>query len=165
MSCADSIATQDEIHTVDEMTSINLSRLAIMLLLVSPSAYGDSVTTTDNLSINGTIKGLTDTTINLEARFPSGITSYSIQRSKVVRIDFNFITYNSGAPPKTFGLGPSAGGETASRPQDPQTDTIVLKGNSRRPCRLAAVDADTIHCTDSAYPRNQSLYVLVGQRR
>ena len=130
-------------------------------LLATAFAYGDTVTTTDNLSVYGTIKEVTATTITLEGTFHLGTKSYTIPRDKVTRIDLNSTVFNPGAPPRTLGLGPS-GNQKVAPPQPAQEDVIVLRGNLQHPCNLMAIDANAVHCAGSDYPRSRALYVLLG---
>jgi hypothetical protein len=140
--------------------------LAILPLFLPAAAYCDTVTTTDNLSVYGTIKEVTATTITLEGTFKLGTKSYAVPRAKVTRIDLNSTVFNPGAPPKTLGLGP--GDDKKGPPLQPsqqasQEDTVVLRGNTAKPCKLMAIDASTVHCEGSDYPRSRALYILVGR--
>ena len=145
------------------MIHTSYRRLGILTLLATASAYCDTVNTVDNLSVHGTIKEITATTITLEGNFASGTKSYTFPRSNVTRIVINSIIFNSGAPPKTYGLGPGDNNKKDPQPQTSQTDTIVLKGNSRKPRKLLAINASTVRCDESSYPRSMALYVLLGQ--
>jgi hypothetical protein len=136
--------------------------LAIMPLLAATVAYCDTVTTTDNLSVYGTIKEVTASTITLEGTFRSGTKSYTIPRDKVRRIDLNSTVYNPIAPPKTLGLGPGEG-KKAPQLEPSQQDTVFLRGNTPKPCKLVAIDASAVHCEGSDYSRTIALYVLVGR--
>jgi hypothetical protein len=139
----------------------NALRWLTVPLLATAFAYGDTVTTTDNLSIYGTIKEVTATTITLEGTFRLGTKSYTIPREKVTRIDLNSSVFNPGAPPRTLGLGPNDN-QKAAPPQPAQGDTIVLRGNLQHPCKLLAIDASAVHCAGSDYPRSRALYILLG---
>jgi hypothetical protein len=138
---------------------------AIMPLFATALAYCDTVTTTDNLSVYGTIQEVTATTITLEGTFKLGTKSYTIPRAKVTRIDLNSTVFNPGAPPKTLGLGPGDDekGPPLQAQQPSQGDTIVLRGNTAKPCKLMAIDASTVHCEGSDYPRSRALYILIGR--
>jgi hypothetical protein len=135
--------------------------ITIAPLFFAAMVFGDTVTTTDNLSVYGTIKNITLATITVEGVFQQGTETYVIAREKVARIDLNSTTYNPGAPPKTLGLGPGDGkkGPTAQPLPD---DTIVLRGNASDPCKLLAIDENAVHCEQAVYPRSRALYILVG---
>src|ERR1700744_904440 len=135
---------------------------AMIPLFATASAYCDTVTTTDNLSVYGTVKEVTATTITLEGTFKLGTKSYTLPRGKVRRIDLNSTVFNPGAPPKTLGLGPSD--DKKGLPlQAFQEDTVVLRGNTPKLCKLVAIDATAVHCEGSDYPRSRALYVLLGR--
>ncbi|HEY7337109.1 MAG TPA: hypothetical protein VH639_19605 [Bryobacteraceae bacterium] len=150
-----------------------MRRTVTFLLVVgtAAAAFSDTVTTTDHLSVNGSLKQMANGVIALDAVFSSGTKTLSIQMSAVDNIGFNATTFNPGAPPTVLRIGPSKGaaprGEAAS-------DVIVLRGGQRRDCRLLSIDADTVHCAGNAgakgkekggdYNRRTVLRILVGAR-
>jgi hypothetical protein len=135
--------------------------ITITPLFFAAFAFADTVTTTDNLSVYGTIKNITLATITVEGVFQQETKTYVIAREKVTRIDLNSTTYNPGAPPKTLGLGPGDGKKAPSAQAFPD-DTIVLRGNASEPCKLVAIDESSVHCEQAVYPRSRALYILVG---
>jgi hypothetical protein len=146
-----------------------VGKYALVLgLFTCALAYSDTVTTTDHLSVNGSLTKLSAGTITLEARFASGPKTLTIPMSKVDSIEFNSVGFNPGAPPKAFGLGP--GVESSPRPAAgpaAEKDVVVLRGNNRKTCKLVSIDDTAVHCEGERndYSRKIVLRVSVGAGR
>ncbi|HTP35544.1 MAG TPA: hypothetical protein VMJ75_25375 [Candidatus Acidoferrales bacterium] len=145
-----------------------MGKSALVLLFACASAYSDTVTTTGHLRVNGSLTGLSDGIITLEARFDSGPKTLTIPLNKVDTIEFNSVGFNPGAPPKAFGIGPGVG--PAPRPSSApaaEKDIVVLRGNNRKTCKLVGIDDTAVHCEGEKndYSRKIVLRVLVGAGR
>jgi hypothetical protein len=123
----------------------SLWRAVLLGLLAGATVWPDTVTTTDQLSVNGSLVRLKDGVIALEARFNSGTRTVQVQITAVESIEFNATTFNPGAPPKVLGIGPPRGGATA-HPEAIAKDIIVLRGGERDDCKLLSIDADAVYC-------------------
>ena len=124
-----------------------------------------SVTKTDHLSVNGSLSHMSDGVITLEAGFASGtktpiIKTLRIPISEVESVEFNYTTFNPGAPPKALGITPPP---TTSK-QPAAADQVLLRGGLRKDCRLIGIDRESIHCAgkDADYIRKITLRILVG---
>ena len=126
---------------------------------------GDTVTTTEKVSVNAKVIKLTDNELTVVARFESGDKTFQIAQSDTEIIEFNNTTFNAGAPPKAFGLGPPLKNEKIPRSTPESPDTIVLRGGQHRECKLTGIDDQFVHCfgKDGDYPRKIVLRILVGQ--
>jgi hypothetical protein len=138
--------------------------LLAFFALRSPG-WSDTVTTTDHLSLNGSVKKMSDGIITLEARFNSGTRTIAVKIAAVDTIEFNATTFNPGAPPNVLGIGPPREGNSAA-PETTAKDTIVLRGNERRDCQLVSIDADSVYCKGehTPYSRRVVLRIVVGSK-
>jgi hypothetical protein len=138
-------------------------RSLLLVLCAAAAAQADTVTMTSHLSVNGDLKQMSGGVITLGASFAAGTRTLSIQLSAVDTISFNSTTFNPDAPPKVLGIGPPKGSPPESR-EAAAMDTIVLRGNQRKDCKLLSIDADTVHCSGKGgdYNRRTVLRILVG---
>lgn len=136
-------------------TILKTGLLAPMVLF---TAYPDTVTTTGNLSINGSVTQMSGGTIVLQATFSSGKTTLTIPMSAVQSIGFNATTFNPGPPPKLPITGPPGAVPNWA------DASIVLRGGQRKVCNLLNIDPKTVHCGGKGadYPRGNTLRVLAG---
>jgi hypothetical protein len=137
------------------------------LILVSVPARSDTITIVKNLSYNGTLLGLSNGVVTLEAHFPSGIQTMRFRIDSVRSIEFNSAV-NNGPPPKTVGIGPAQTSSAAATEAVPG-DIIVLRGNDRRICKLVSIDTNSVFCAQqgnrsgtSSWARGLVLRVQVG---
>jgi hypothetical protein len=145
-----------------------MMRAALLTLMAAVAAYPDTVTTTDHLSLNGTLTKMSDRTVTLEAKFSAGPKTLQIPMGMIDSIEFNSIAFNPGAPPKTFGLGPGTGPAPKQTPaQAAEKDVVVLRGNQRKACKLVSVDEAVVRCEGKGneYSRKIVLRVLIGAGR
>jgi hypothetical protein len=119
----------------------------------------------DNLSINGSLVGMSNGVLRIKARFPSEEKEVWIPAKDVLSIEFNSVTFNAGAPPKILGFGPPIG-QNAPQKEPPAEDVIVLRGGMRQSCILVGIDADRVHCgpKDTGYNRNKVLRIVLGSK-
>jgi hypothetical protein len=144
-------------------------RTGLALALVSlgiPSLSADTITTTDHASVNGSVTTMANGEITLIARYDAGDKTLLIKLKDTDIVEFNGGTSNPGSPPREAGFGPSRDSKLEPPPSQPQNDanTIVLRGNQRRPCKLVGIDAQFVHCEgkDGDYNRRIVLRVIVG---
>lgn len=133
-------------------------------LLCCRLARPDTITTKDNLSINGSVVGMSNGVVTIKAQFSSEEKKISIPIKYLESIEFNLLTNNPGAPPKVLGLGPPAGQTPQEEP--PIGDVIVFRGGARQACILVRIDADRVHCdpNDTAYNRKAVLRIVFGSK-
>lgn len=134
-------------------------------LLFGSSVWSDTITTTDHLSVNGSLVNMSDGILTLNSRFNSGTRTLQIQKTAVQSIEFNSTTFNPGAPPKVLGIGPARDGPTAPAKVN-SGDVVVLRGNQRRDCKSLNIDADMVRCgtKNNEFSRKVVLRILVGAR-
>jgi hypothetical protein len=115
---------------------------------VAVSAFPDTVTNKDHLSVNGSLTQMSDGVITLEAEFASDsktpiIRTLHISIREVESIEFNDTTFNPGAPQKSLGITPPP----ANPKQTPgAVDQVVLRGGILKDCKLVGIDQESIHC-------------------
>jgi hypothetical protein len=116
-----------------------------LVLLIPVSAWSDTITTKDHLSVSGSLVGMSNGIITLNARFSSETKMLQIPIASVESIEFNSMTYNPGAPPKVLGVGPPQSHVTEPA-EVIAGDLVVLRGDDRRACKLLSIDADRVYC-------------------
>jgi hypothetical protein len=125
----------------------------------------DTITTKDHASVNGSLIKMANGEMTIVARYSSGEKPLRIKIEATEIIEFNGTTFNSGAPPKALGVGPPLNSESKTPPARPQngTDTIILRGAQRKPCKLVGIDEQLVHCAgkDGDYNRRIVIRVLV----
>jgi hypothetical protein len=136
-----------------------------LAVLCCEMARPDTITLKDNLSINGSLAGMSNGVVTIKARFSSGEKEMSIAIKYVQSIEFNLLTNNLGAPPEVLGIGPPQPQNTPGK-EPPTGDVIVIRGGERRPCVLVRIDADRVHCdpNDATYNRGVVLRVVFGSK-
>jgi hypothetical protein len=137
----------------------------VLALLTCKAAHPDTITTKDNLSINGSLVGMSNGILTLKARFLSKEKEVWIPVEDVRSIEFNSLTSNPGPPPKILGIGPPAD-QTTPQKEPSIGDVIVFRGGERKPCILVRIDADRVHCdpNDTAYNRITALRIIFGSK-
>ena len=137
----------------------------ILALLTCQSALPDTIVTTENLSINGSIVGMLNGVLTIKARFSSKEKEVWIPVRDIRTIEFNSLTFNAGAPPKILGFGPPTGQDVPQK-EPPAGDVIVLRGGTRQSCILVGIDFDRVHCNpnDTGYSRNVVLRIVLGSK-
>jgi hypothetical protein len=145
-------------------------RIAVWSLLfaafVPVSAFPDTVTNKDHLSVNGLLTQMSDGVITLEAEFASDsktpmIKTLHISIREVESIEFNDTTFNPGAPQKSLGITPPP----ANPKQTPGVvDQVVLRGGILKDCKLLGIDQESIHCAGKGadYMRKITLRIQVS---
>ena len=141
-----------------------MKRLLLTVLCGILPAFADSITTTDNLSIFGTVNQLDQQGAKLTGRFrtASGTEERVIEiaHSRIVKIEFNKTTFNSGGPPS---LGAHPGKErSGSAPSELSQDSVVLRGGQIKPCDGATVDSEKVHCGKQVLDRSLVIRILFG---
>lgn len=144
---------------------VRWSYAIILTLLTCRSVRSDTITMKDNLSIHGSLLGMSNGILRIKARFPSEEKEARVAVKDIQSIEFNLLTFNPGPPPKILGFGPP-GGQKAQQKESPAGDVIVLRGGTRRSCILVGIDADRVHCdpNDTVYSRNAVLRIVFGSR-
>jgi hypothetical protein len=139
-------------------------------LLIGVPAWSDTVTTKTNLSVSGSLVGMSDGVITLNSRFSSGTRALQFSIDSLQSIEFNSMTYNPGAPPKVLGIGP-AQNQAPAPDEVVAADVIVLRGNDRRPCKLMRIDVNRVYCDpkdskspSSSYGRSVVLRIVLGAK-
>jgi hypothetical protein len=137
----------------------------VIVLLICRPAYSDTITTKENLSINGSISGMSDGVLRIEAWFSSTRKDVWIPIKDLLSIEFNSLTINAGAPPKILGFGPPRDQNTPQK-ETPGGGVIVLRGGSRQSCILVGIDADRVQCNPKNidYDRNAVLRIVFGYK-
>ncbi len=137
----------------------------MLALLSCKSACPDTLTTKDNLSINGSLVGMSNGVLRFKARFPSQAKEVWIRVEDIQSIEFNSLTFNSGPPPKIQGFGPPSV-KSPSQEKPPAEVVVVLRGGTRQSCILVGIDANRVHCDpkDTGYDRNTVLRILLGPK-
>jgi hypothetical protein len=140
---------------------------AILVGFFAAIAAADTVTTSDELSVNGSLVKMSEGVIQLEVSSRSGKKLRWIPMKKVGSIEFNSTVFNPGGPPKVFGIKPpveqeKAPPKAAERPT--QGGTIVLRGGESKPCKLVSIDAAKVHCDSAEWGRPIVLRILVSPR-
>jgi hypothetical protein len=135
------------------------------LLAVVP-AFPDTVTKTDGLSLNGSLRQMSGGVITLEAQFKSGgaapiYRTLYIKISDVESIEFNYGTFNPGAPPRAVADSPPPPAQSG---QAALADKVVLKGGTIKTCKLIGIDQQLVHCAGNGgdYDRKVTFKILVG---
>lgn len=144
---------------------VSWSFAVLLTLLTCRPAHSDTITTKENLSINGSILEVSDGVLRITARFSSKEKDVWIPIKDLLSIEFNSLTFNAGAPPKIVGFGPPTG-PIVLRKEPPAGDVIVLRGGSRQTCNLVGIDADLVHCDPNniGYNRSAVLRIVFGSR-
>lgn len=139
----------------------------LLAMLTCKSALPDTIVTTENLSVNGSIIGMSNGILTIKARFSSKEQARErwIPVRDIQTIEFNSLTFNAGAPPKILGFGPPSD-QNAPQKEPPAGDVIVLRGGTRQPCNLVGIDANRVHCNvnDTGFGRNAVLRIVLGSR-
>jgi len=137
----------------------------LFAVLAAVPAFPDTVTKSDHLSVNGSLKQMSGGVITLEAQFNSGngtpvMKTLLISITEVESIEFNSTTFNPGAPPKALGITPPP---TTSN-QAAAADQLILRGGQRKECKLIGIDQQSVHCVGKGgdYTRKVTLRILVG---
>lgn len=138
----------------------------VIALLSALSALCDTVTKNDHLSVNGSLTRLSDGVITLEAQFAQRgktpeIKVLHISISDVESVEFNYTTFNSGAPPKALGITPAP---VPSKEPLAAADQLLLRGGQLKACKLIGIDQEFVHCAgkDGDYPRRVTRRIQVG---
>lgn len=139
---------------------------SLFALFAAVSAFPDTVTKTDHLSLNGSLTQMSDGVITLEAEFASDsktplIKTLRISIREVESIEFNDTTFNSVAPRKSLGSTPPP----ATPKRTPAAvDKVLLRGGVRGDCKLIGIDQESIHCAgkDADYIRKITMRIEVG---
>jgi hypothetical protein len=141
------------------------SLLLALALLSGSNAWSDTVTTTDNLSVNGRVT-MSDSVVVLEAEFSSGVKTLRYDINRVKSIEFNSIIRNSLAPSKVMSLGPSQ--RSTSTEQAVAGSAIKFRGSDGegKSCKLVRIDLAQVHCDpgDSQYARAIVLRIVVASQ-
>jgi hypothetical protein len=126
--------------------------------------HADTITTRDHSGVNGSLIKMAGDEMTIIARYASGEKTLTIKRTDAEVIEFNGTTFNSGAPPRAFGIGPPLQPASAPASAPEPADTIILRGAQRRACKLIGIDERLVHCVgkDGDYPRRIVLRILVG---
>src|SRR4051812_34548338 len=126
--------------------SKRIRSLAMLAWLGSSFLSADTITTRDQLSVNGSLVKLAGDEMTIVARYasrdkPTPVEkTFQVKRNDVDVLEFNATTMNSGAPPVSIGIGPPIkAGKIAPSPPE-AADTIVLRGGQRRDCKLIEID-------------------------
>jgi hypothetical protein len=133
---------------------------SVFALVSAVSAFPDTVTKTDHLSVNGSLKQMSSGVITLEAQFGSGTKTLLISINEVESIEFNNTTFNPGAPPKALGITPPPSTSKLAF----AADQLILRGNQRKGCKLIGIDQQYVHCAVKGedYARKVTLRIQVG---
>ena len=139
--------------------------IIVFALLGCGSARPDTITTKDNLSINGSLLEMSNGLLTIKARFSSKEKEVRVPVNDIQSIEFNLLTSNPGAPPKILGIGPPAD-QNALQGEPPFGGVIVLRGGERQPCDLVSIDAERVHCNpnDKTHDRSAILLIVFGSR-
>jgi len=144
---------------------VRWSYVIVLALLCCKSACPDTITTRNNLSVNGSLVGMSNGVLRFKVRFPSEEKEVWIKVEDVQSIEFNSQTFNSGPPPKIMGLGPPSD-KSAAQYKPPAEDVVVLRGGTRQSCNLVGIDANRVHCSpnDTGYNRDAVLRIVFGSQ-
>ncbi|MGA9133441.1 MAG: hypothetical protein WB384_15675, partial [Candidatus Sulfotelmatobacter sp.] len=85
---------------------VRRSCVIVLALLSCKWACPDTITTKDNLSINGSLVEMSNGVLKLKVRYPSKSKEVWIGVEVLQSIEFNHQTFNTGPPPKIQGFGP-----------------------------------------------------------
>lgn len=132
------------------------------------SAFSDTVTKKDHLSVNGSLTHMSDGVITLEAEFASDsktptIKTLHIPIREVESMEFNDTTFNPGAPQKSLGITPPPA-DPKQTPGAVDQVVVVLRGGIPKDCKLVGIDQESIHCGGKGadYMRKNTLRIQVG---
>jgi hypothetical protein len=143
-----------------------MSRAILVCLLSAAVGLADTVTTSDQLSVNGSLVEMSNGVIQLQVSSRSGKELRWIPVSKVAAIEFNSTVFNAGGPPKLYGIKPSVNEERPSKKAAApagQQETIVLRGGQSKACRLLSIDQAQVHCEGAEYSRQVVLRILAAR--
>jgi hypothetical protein len=131
----------------------------MLALTVGISALADTITTTDNVSYNGSVKNMANGELTLQAGFKDSVNPLTFKQTQLDSIEFNDETFNAGSPPKSLGARPGKNtpSPTAARPDD----VVVFRGGERKPCKLLSIDTKTVHCAGVDWDRDTITRVLI----
>jgi len=129
----------------------------LVLALFAIPAFGDTVTTRDNVSVNGKLIEMKTGVVGLETHSPQGTEQRYITLDNIAAIEFNSALYNSAAPPKVFAIAPPSPSASVQKTPTP-ADTVVLRGNERKDCKLAGITSAAVVCEGKG---NQYSRILV----
>jgi hypothetical protein len=139
---------------------------SLFALFAAVSAFPDTVTKTDHLSLNGSLTHMSDGVITLEAEFASDsktplIKTLRISIREVESIEFNDTTFNPVAPQRSLGITPPP---ATSRPTPAAADQVLLRGGGLKDCKLIGIDKEAIHCAgkDADCDRKITLRIQVS---
>jgi hypothetical protein len=130
----------------------------VLALLACRPARPDTITTTDNLSVHGSILGVANGELRIKSRFPSEEREIKISLKDIQTIEFDSDDFNKTDPPKIMGFE-RAGSQIAG-------DVIVLRDGARKACSLISIDAGVIHCApgDKSYAKSDVIRIVLGSR-
>ena len=149
-----------------DKTRVWWSCAIVLTLLACRSASADTITMKDNISIHGSLLEMSNGLLRIRVRFPSEEEKEAtIPVKDVQSIEFNLLTFNSGAPPKILGFGPP-NRQNASQKEPHSEDVVVLHGGARLSCILVGIDTDRVHCdpNDFSYSRSAVLRIVLGSK-
>ncbi len=137
----------------------------ILLTFFAIPAFGDTLTTRDNVSVNGKLIEMKEGVVRLETHSPKGTETRYIMVDKIATIEFNSAIYNSATPPKIFGLAPPSRSASVQKSPTP-ADTVVLRGNERKECKLESITSAAVVCEgkDNEYSRILVIRIQVVPR-
>ena len=120
-------------------------------LILAITAFGDTVTTRDARSCNGTVtvdRGV----VRLNARFPGGSQTLQYGNGAVRAIEINSTTFNAGAAPK---LPPPAPANLSV--------TVYLTDKTGHRCNNLSIQADGVSCSAGSWARQNVLRIIFDQ--
>lgn len=136
-----------------------VTKCGLLFLFASLAMFSDTITKTDDLSYNGSIKGMVGGELKLEAHFRDGVKTLVVKESQLYSIEFNDETFNSGPPPKALGARPGTDTPPPSAPRP--VDKVVFRGGEQKSCELLGIDAQFVHCSGADFGRDTVSRVLI----
>ena len=140
-----------------------MSRTIPVFALAAVAAFADTVTTSDQLSVNGSLVQMANGVVQLQVSSRGGKEMRWIPMDKVASIEFNSTVFNAGGPPKLYGIKPPEEEKKATKKAERPTgqpETIVLRGGQNKPCKLLSIDSGQVHCEGADYSRQTVLRIL-----
>jgi hypothetical protein len=148
-----------------------LFRVAYAAAILASSVVADTVTLTDNRSLNGFLIRMDANELRIKGRFPKGeVQTLSLPVRLVRRIEFNGNGVNTGAPPEGLAARPpqaqsAHAGRTPSAPkQDTVGDQVFRRDGTEEKCAVALIDEENVHCGKNRINKNDVKAIRLAAR-
>jgi cold shock protein len=141
-------------------TSVAMFVGTTCLMLVSLSAYSDTITLSDRSELNGHVT-YSDSTVTLISKFAHGKTkTYRLSRAQVHRVVLNSNDLNAEADPPTISQQSVRSSDgTVQTKKGRSRDTVYLRNGVTEHCSITQITDESIKCATDARPPHPGVIV------